>query len=780
VFETIFPLAIWHDSDIMFLNGTKNFKTILYLGYNRPESVFGTDKFAVPFCEYYLSFMGLSLKPVNLMHRSAWKKIETIINSGGWTPPKLKKGMVFQNKDEKSYRLVNKIHSGKTAEIWKAEVLSDGTTVAVKFLSDKQFFYRFRREALTLKMLNETSQDVVKYHDFVFDPHPLSQALFIVMEYLTERSLKSLYQPGRLLMPDDIIMWLEKSLLAVLPFHRQEIVHRNITPDSLVFDKKDGIKLIDTGLSGYTEDRHPALHSDIPCAGEEEAVDAFEYASPEQLQHGKMGDEVTTKSDVFSLGASFYFIMTGQPPYGSKNAAAVAKNHTEAGISASSGNGVKPITEFFPECPSFLNDTILGMLHTDPYLRRDVSAVIADINTYRQDQKYEFENKNCHILPRMDDADVHFKGLMPTWLNSYMFRLWPVMLVLIWSFSAFLSINLDVFISIQPEAFSFIPANASVFPFFTDFVYTTWILMSFLFILILKRIVRSVQPIVKEIYTLDNNKDGEHWVASQNRNNRWSSFIHSKWLLMVVLAAAIFQCFTSIEKVQTSPVLNIFYWSDWRISWWGFASKVSVVFFNAIGVLYCLFSMAALIDLFSFILRGINPHLDMYNRDNQSGLMCIGKLLTLFLPIFLIFLYGLTIIMVIDFGKSRIHTFEHLAGIAILSFLYFFFILWPIFPVHKLIRVRRKTEQGLLQRRRNMIENRQKKYLMMHGDFDLSQADDFLNLSRLHEAILNQESTLQKLNTWPLNRTSFFILSVAGLSPLFFAVAFVSLKNMIV
>lgn len=776
--ETLFPLAIWHDEDVMFYNGTKDFKTILYFGFNALASTFGTDKFEKQFCMYLISFYGWqTLDTIDLDEHNALQYFSAAPDRE-WKFPKLKKGQLLGNRNSKHYILEQKLHTGVVSETWKATVIpGNNESVAIKFLHDCQYWERFYLEARVLRTLSEKSKKIPQFYAFLLDPHPSMQVPYIVMECLSDKSLETMMSERKYIDVQESIVLLEKALEALAPIHRGGMVYRNISPSALMFDTKGDLKLGDMGLVCYGEAEQPEMFTEVRPVQTEDAMGVIEFASPEQLEHKTVGNGLTHKSDLYSIGAAFYKLLTGQYPYGEGNAAVVVKNQTNVNSYSPNAYRVHPVTDSRPECPEFLNSLLMRLLNVDPDLRPDADTIRSEILDYRRIKAGEKSNETCNLLGEINRTDIRFHGLMPKWLTKFMLKVWPAILFVEVIVAVILSIKFDVFLKL--DIFKFVDAhhNFIVYPLARDKVFIIWHLMPIVFIFILFRIIKSVQPIMKEIFSLDHNRDGEHWISSKRRNDAWAKILHNRFVFAGIACIAIFQCFTTYNKVLHSLTTGIFYWSDWRVSIWTFLLKELLVCINTFGIIYYIIFICGLIDIFTYILRGTKLRLDLSNSDNQSGLLCIRKLLLLFLPFFLIFSYGLSAVLVADFGQNKLHTLEQIVGILVITVLYFAFIIWPIYPIHRHIRQARDIELNLFKKRRISTENSLKKYLTDEGALSVEQTSNLLSLSALKRDLLKHESTTLGLHVWPINRTSIALLCVIGILPLLYSSAFLLLKS---
>jgi len=149
-----------------------------------------------------------------------------------------------------NYRLIEKIGMGGMGEVWKAEDMRLGRTVAVKILpqavaADAQAIARMKREARTAAQL---------YHPNIATIHAFEEAddrIFIVMEYVEGEPLTSLIRRGPMAEAD--VCRIGRSVAdALAEAHEKGIVHRDIKPDNIIV-KGPRVKVLDFGIAKHVE-----------------------------------------------------------------------------------------------------------------------------------------------------------------------------------------------------------------------------------------------------------------------------------------------------------------------------------------------------------------------------------------------------------------------------------------------------------------------------------------------------------------------------------------------
>ena len=252
------------------------------------------------------------------------------------------------------YELESVVARGGMATIYRARDRDNGHAVALKvphlqYASDLVFHERFLREEAIGQRLDHPS--VTR----VLRPREKSQ-LYLAMEYVDGELLRErLRRAGPLPIPAAVELAIQIAD-ALVYLHRQGVVHRDLKPENIMLTLDGGVKLMDFGIA------HDATLRRMTWSGLSGTVGTPDYMAPEQVQ-GKGGDE---RSDVYSLGAILYEMLTGRPPYRADNvyAAMRAKLHDDP----------TPPRQLRPEIPPALEETVLYALEREP-ARRPESAL---------------------------------------------------------------------------------------------------------------------------------------------------------------------------------------------------------------------------------------------------------------------------------------------------------------------------------------------------------------------------------------------------------------------
>jgi serine/threonine-protein kinase len=248
------------------------------------------------------------------------------------------------------YRVVELLGRGGMGEVYRAEDLMLGQSVALKFLpadlrSDPERLARFYNE---VRMAREvTHASVCRVHDVAeADGQP-----FLSMEYVDGEDLTSLLRKiGRL--PADKAIDIARQLCAgVAAAHEKGVVHRDLKPQNVMLDSRGRVRIADFGLAGLAG----SIQGDDVLSG------TPGYMSPEQLS----GQEVTRRSDIHAIGLILYELFTGKRAYPGRGYKEVRRQH---------GEPLPTPSSLVPDLEPSVETAILRCLEDDP-ARRPASAL---------------------------------------------------------------------------------------------------------------------------------------------------------------------------------------------------------------------------------------------------------------------------------------------------------------------------------------------------------------------------------------------------------------------
>ncbi|BBM87233.1 protein kinase domain-containing protein [Candidatus Uabimicrobium amorphum] len=208
------------------------------------------------------------------------------------------------------FEIISKIGAGGMGVIYLARDMQTDRKVALKLiLNDQQASVsqkqRFLQEIKALARLQHPN--IVQF--ISFDDTPVE---YYAMEYIEGETIDSLIGKNDW---SQIAKIFEQIFMAVAEIHKREIVHRDLKPSNVMIDRYHQPKIMDFGLAKMTTNSAYVTRSG-------NIVGSLAYMSPEQAA----GIEVTGRSDVYSLGATLYHILTGRPPFQGENIFAQVNN----------------------------------------------------------------------------------------------------------------------------------------------------------------------------------------------------------------------------------------------------------------------------------------------------------------------------------------------------------------------------------------------------------------------------------------------------------------------
>ncbi|MEM8757215.1 MAG: serine/threonine-protein kinase [Planctomycetota bacterium] len=218
------------------------------------------------------------------------------------------------------FKVLGKIGAGAMATVFKAVQLSLDRTVAIKVLPRKfsdnpQFIERFYAEGRAAAALNHPN--IVQ----AFDVGKAGEFHYFVMEFVDGRTVYDDIVKQKRFQETEAVEVIMQVAEALKHAHGKGLIHRDVKPKNVMITNDNVVKLADMGLARAVSDKE---------AAEAEAGKAFGtpyYIAPEQIRGER---EIGPPADIYSLGATFYHMVTGAVPFEGKNPSSVMHKHLKA------------------------------------------------------------------------------------------------------------------------------------------------------------------------------------------------------------------------------------------------------------------------------------------------------------------------------------------------------------------------------------------------------------------------------------------------------------------
>src|SRR5215211_5695864 len=227
------------------------------------------------------------------------------------------------HKIDGKYELVAKLGEGGMSVVYRSRRVHIGDDVAVKiltgkFVKDDAALARFRREARAAAMLRHPN--VITIHDFG-ETDDVHAPAYIVMEFVKGTPLRELLRSEDHFSVERGVRLMRGICAGVGSAHRQGVVHRDLKPENILVVAPDddfeveSVRVVDFGLA--------KLLADAGATATGAVVGTPFYMSPEQC----LGEPLDARSDVYSLGAMFYEMLSGKRPFEEQTVSGVINRH---------------------------------------------------------------------------------------------------------------------------------------------------------------------------------------------------------------------------------------------------------------------------------------------------------------------------------------------------------------------------------------------------------------------------------------------------------------------
>lgn len=237
------------------------------------------------------------------------------------------------------------IGRGGMGAVYRAHDEKTGQIVAVKalLLPLERERERFEAEISTLRLLRH--ENIVKLYGFGQE----DGILYYAMEFVDGPSLATLLRKGRRFTWEETVYIGAQICSALKHAHDRGVIHRDIKPANILLMDDGVVKVSDYGIAQY--------FGNSRLTNANQVVGTIEFMAPEQAQAGA----VTPKTDIYSLGALMYALLTNRPPYVAKTLPELLQKFREG--------FPEPVRSLRPETPKVVDDVVLDLLQLQPEKR---------------------------------------------------------------------------------------------------------------------------------------------------------------------------------------------------------------------------------------------------------------------------------------------------------------------------------------------------------------------------------------------------------------------------
>jgi serine/threonine protein kinase len=304
------------------------------------------------------------------------------------------------------YKLLEHLGTGGMGQVFLCEHARMRRRVAIKVLppekaADPVSLQRFYREARAVAALDHPN--IVRAHDVDCD----GGLHFLVMEYVDGSSLRDIVLSHGPLPVTRACHYVFQAADGLQHAHEAGLVHRDVKPSNLLVDRGGTVRILDLGLVRFFRDGDnlTGQHAGRNLLG------TADYLAPEQALDSHRAD---VRSDIFSLGVTFFFLLTGRTPFRDGTIAEKLKYHQE--------HAPLPVRSLRPEVPAGLARVIDRMIAKDPAERyqtpADVMAALDEWTRVPVDPPPECEMPSLSLAARGSSSANLARATVPAEPNT--------------------------------------------------------------------------------------------------------------------------------------------------------------------------------------------------------------------------------------------------------------------------------------------------------------------------------------------------------------------------
>jgi serine/threonine-protein kinase len=258
------------------------------------------------------------------------------------------------------YQIIQKVGEGGMGTVYKAQNLILQRPAALKILKpsltgDPASLRRLLNEGRLLAKIEHPN--ILR----IYDVRTSEKMTCLCLEWVEGGSLLDVLRQGKRLAAQDAVNYLVQAARGLEAAHKAGVVHRDIKPGNLMLTSDGTVKIADFGLAR-------AVAAEVGVSRIGRILGTPLYMSPEQA-HGKEAD---ARSDIYCLGASFFHLLAGRPPFTGAGLNAVLKQHIQSPL--------PELSDINPDVPPALEDVITRMMAKSPEKRfEDGGALLREL-----------------------------------------------------------------------------------------------------------------------------------------------------------------------------------------------------------------------------------------------------------------------------------------------------------------------------------------------------------------------------------------------------------------
>ena len=274
------------------------------------------------------------------------------------------------------YVIINKIGKGSTGMVYLSHDPYYRRDVAIKVYNIEEDFDAERARVSRKMFFNEAHMVGMLQHPNImpiFDAGEEDGSYYVVTEHIQgARTLAAYCRPDNLLRVDDVIEIIYKCAKALHYAHGRGVIHRDIKPSNIMLTIDNDVRIIDFGI---------AIVSDSEVSRIEGIAGSPSYMSPEQVQ----SEELTSRSDLYSLGAVIYELLTGFRPFRADNLSKLLHQIVYA--------TPPPIHTYRDDLPEELEQVVMMTMQKEPNTRPvSGNALAADLTRVYKDMRQKYDS----------------------------------------------------------------------------------------------------------------------------------------------------------------------------------------------------------------------------------------------------------------------------------------------------------------------------------------------------------------------------------------------------